>query len=48
MFLGSPMSHTNVLRRQRPSMSAALSPAGPAPTMTQSYVSRGESVLISP
>jgi hypothetical protein len=36
------------LRQQRPNMSAALSPAGPAPTMTQSYVSRGESVLISP
>src|SRR4029078_4693131 len=32
------MSYSSTLRRQRPSASAALSPAAPPPTMTTSYV----------
>jgi len=35
-FRGRPVSHTSTLRRQRPSISAALKPAGPPPTMTTS------------
>src|SRR5687768_6843492 len=35
---GCPLSQTSTLRRHRPSTSAALSPAGPAPTMTTSYM----------
>ena len=30
---GRPVSHTSTRRRLRPSISAALKPAGPAPTM---------------
>ena len=33
---GLPVSHTSTRRRQRPSISAALSPAGPAPMMMTS------------
>src|SRR5688572_7365525 len=36
---GRPSSHTSTRRRQRPSINAALSPAGPPPTMTTSYMS---------
>src|SRR5688572_24866642 len=35
---GRPVSQTSTRRRQRPRMSAALSPAGPAPTMMTSYM----------
>src|SRR5215204_1177164 len=35
---GCPVSQTSTRRRLRPRMSAALRPAGPAPTMTTSYM----------
>src|SRR5678815_5193069 len=35
---GFPTSHTSTLRKHRPRTSAALSPAGPPPTMMASYV----------
>src|SRR5436190_7172691 len=35
---GRPVSHTSTRRRERPRISAALSPAGPAPTMITSYM----------
>src|SRR5688500_11704318 len=38
---GRPVSQTSTLRRQRPRMRAALSPAGPAPTMTTSQSGTG-------
>ena len=36
-FRCRPVSHTSTLRRQRPSISAALSPAGPPPMTSVSY-----------
>ena len=41
---GVPASMTTTRRRARPSTSAALSPAGPPPTMAMSKVSMGGSV----
>jgi hypothetical protein len=35
---GLPVSHTSTRRRERPSISAALSPAGPAPMTMTSYM----------
>jgi hypothetical protein len=37
-FRGFPVSQTSTDRRHRPSISAALSPAGPPPTITTSYM----------
>ena len=37
---GVPVSHSSTLRLQRPSVSAALRPAGPAPTITTSHAVR--------